>query len=119
MAPTEAGLHADRQPAFLEGATTTGDMAARAAKMWLSNTTNKLSLPTYNKAADTDGDGLLDADEFQALFDLDGDGNISEHEKAKAYKMFAMVDKDGDGQLTKEELKQIAQQQKKFKARAM
>ena len=33
--------------------------------------------------------------------------------------MFAMVDKDGDGQLTKEELKQIAQQQKKFKARAM
>ena len=51
-------------------------------------------------------------EEFQALFDLDGDGDISEHEKAKAYKMFAMVDKDGDGQLTKEELKQIAQQQK-------
>ena len=102
-----------------------GDMSAkvsavRAAAMWMNLVTNKLSLPHNNEVADADGDGMLDAEEFQALFDLDGDGDISEHEKAKAYKMFAMVDKDGDGQLTQEELKQLANAQpEKFKARAM
>ena len=75
--------------------------------MWLTNPQNKMSLPSNNAIADADGDGLLDADEFKALFDLDGDGNISAHEAAKAAKLFAMVDKDGDGQLDIEELKQV------------
>ena len=44
---------------------------------------------------------------FQQMFDLDGDGQLSQHELAKAAKLFAMVDKDGDGQLTEEELKQV------------
>ena len=68
---------------------------------------NKLSLPHNNKAADTDGDGLVDKNEFQEMFDLDGDGQLSKAELEKAAKLFAMVDKDGDGQLTQEELKQV------------
>ena len=100
------------------GATTTADKGARAASIWLSNTTNRLSLPSNNAKADKDGDGLLDNDEFTELFDLDGDGNISAFERAKAEKLFKMVDKDGDGQLTKEELKQLANANpQKFKAR--
>ena len=61
--------------------------------MWLSNPQNKMSLPSNSQAADADGDGLLDADEFQQLFDLDGDGQVDQAERAKALKMFAMVDK--------------------------
>lgn len=68
---------------------------------------NKLSLPHNNKAADTDGDGLVDKNEFQEMFDMDGDGQLSKAELEKAAKLFAMVDKDGDGQLTQEELKQV------------
>ena len=84
----------------------------------------------------------MDKAEFAELFDLDGDGNVSQAEKEKAAKLFALVDKDGDGQLTEEysrpklsirgsalscpliessygrELKQLAHAQpKKFKAR--
>ena len=95
------------QPPFVEGATNTPDMAARAAQMWLSNPLNKFSLPSVNKTVDADGDGLLDKDEFAGLFDLDGDGVIDANEAAKARALFAMVDKDGDGQLTEEELKQV------------
>ena len=68
---------------------------------------NKMSLSHNNKAADTDGDGMVDKSEFQQMFDLDGDGQLSKHELEKAAKLFAMVDKDGDGQLTEEELKQV------------
>ena len=96
------------QPAFLEGSTSTEDAAARTAQMWLSNPLNRFSLPSVNKAADADGDGLLDKDEFAGLFDLDGDGQVSAAEAAKAKALFAMVDKDGDGQLTEEELKQVS-----------
>ena len=95
------------QPPFVEGATSTEDMASRAAQMWLSNPLNKFSLPSVNKAVDADGDGLLDKDEFAGLFDLDGDGVVDANEAAKARALFAMVDKDGDGQLTEEELKQV------------
>ena len=95
------------QPPFVEGATSTPDLAARAAQMWLSNPLNKFSLPSVNKTVDADGDGLLDKDEFAGLFDLDGDGVIDAKEAAKARALFAMVDKDGDGQLTEEELKQV------------
>lgn len=95
------------QPAFVEGATSTEDLATRAAQMWLSNPLNKFSLPTVNAAVDADGDGLLDKDEFAGLFDLDGDGVVDANERAKARALFATVDKDGDGQLTKEELKQV------------
>ena len=95
------------QPAYLEGKASTDELAKRAAAMWLSNPANKMALPHNNKAADADGDGLLDKSEFQQMFDLDGDGQLSQHELAKAAKLFAMVDKDGDGQLTEEELKQV------------
>ena len=50
--------------------------AVRAAAMWMNLVTNKLSLPHNNEVADADGDGMLDAEEFQALFDLDGDGDF-------------------------------------------
>ena len=83
------------------------DTAAEAARGWIANPANKMSLPQNNKAADADGDGLVDSKEFQQLFDLDGDGNLSQHELDKAAKLFAMVDKDGDGQLTEEEMKQV------------
>jgi len=96
------------QPAYLEGATPTQTAASRTAAMWLSNPLNKHSLPMAAKAADTDGDGMVDKDEFKALFE----GN------AQADKLFAMIDKDGDGNLTEDELKQLAHaQQNKFKAR--
>ena len=87
-------------------------------KLFLSSVpTNKLSLPNYNQAADADGDGLVDSEEFRNLFDLDGDGNVDAEEAKKAAKLFAMVDKDGDGQLTQEELKQLASTgERKFKA---
>ena len=94
------------QPAFVEGATSTEDLATRAAQMWLSNPLNKFSLPTVNAAVDADGDGLLDKDEFAGLFDLDGDGVVDANERAKQGRSC-----DGrqrrDGQLTKEELKQV------------
>ena len=80
----------------------------RVHTVWLSGRLNRLSLPQNNKGADADGDGLLDKDEFQELFDLDGDGQISVDEKARAMTLFSLVDKDGDGQLTQEELKQLA-----------
>lgn len=76
--------------------------------MWLSNPLNKYTLAQNNTAADADGDGLLSKDEFKELFDLDGDGNVSAAEQAKAMAMFAQVDKDGDGQLTQKELQQLA-----------
>ena len=86
----------------------TEQVAAEAARGWLNNPANQMSLPQKAAAADTDGDGLIDRKEFQELFDLDGDGQLSQAEKAKAAKLFAMVDKDGDGQLTEEEMKQLA-----------
>jgi hypothetical protein len=86
---------------------TTEESAKVAARGWLANPTNKMSLPENNKGADADGDGLVSSKEFAQMFDLDGDGNLSQHELAKAAKLFAMVDKDGDGQLTEEELKQV------------
>ena len=52
-----------------------------------------MSLPKNSQVADTDGDGLLDQDEFKQLFDLDGDGQVDAKEQAKAMKLFAMVDK--------------------------
>ena len=82
-----------KAPSFLEGAVSTDTAASRAATMWLSNPQNKMSLPTYSQKADTDGDGLLDQDEFKQLFDLDGDGHVDANEQAKAMKLFAMVDK--------------------------
>ena len=106
--PSDMATQQFLQPAFLEGSTSTEDAAARTAQMWLSNPLNRFSLPSVNKAADADGDGLLDKDEFAGLFDLDGDGQVSAAEAAKAKALFAMVDKDGDGQLTEEELKQVS-----------
>ena len=87
-------------PSFLEGAVSTDIAAKRTAAMWMSNATNKMSLSHVNKAADTDGDGLLNAEEFQQMF-------IKQGSKANAAKLFAQVDKDGDGQLDEEELKQV------------
>lgn len=96
------------KPGFFQR-TSTADDAAQAARGWLNHPPNRMSLPHNNKAADDDGDGLVSAKEFQQMFDLDGDGSLSNHELAKAAKLFAMVDKDGDGQLTEEELKQVRQ----------
>ena len=53
----------------------------KAAQGWLNYPANKMSLPQTNKTVDADGDGLLDKKEFAELFDLDGDGNLSEAEK--------------------------------------
>lgn len=97
------------KPGFFQRISTADD-AAQAARGWLNHPPNRMSLPHNNKAADTDGDGLIDKKEFQQMFDLDGDGNLSNHELEKAAKLFAMVDKDGDGQLTEEELKQVGGQ---------
>ena len=49
----------------------------------------------------------MDKEEFQKMFDLDGDGDVGQAEMEKAAKMFAMADKDGDGQLTEEEMKLV------------
>ena len=116
--PFEAPATRTRPEFWKRTPTETEDSAAQAARGWLNNPANEMSLPQKKAVADTDGDGLIDKKEFQQLFDLDNDGSISQHEMEKAAKLFALVDKDGDGQLTAEEMKQLAHARDvKFKAR--
>jgi len=92
------------------GRRATEEVAKRTATQWLSNPTNKMQLPSSVTAADADGDGLIDKEEFATLLaQAGGRGNVE--------KLFAEVDADGDGELTMEELKRLGDRNRtKFKA---
>ena len=79
------------------------------------------------KAHDKDGDGKLSEDERAAAreawqlkrYDKDGDGKLSEEEKAAAEeakkKFTAKFDKDGDGKLSEDERKAMRESHRKRK----
>ena len=54
------------RPGFFQREST-ADSAAEAARAWLSYAPNKMSLPHNNRAADTDGDGVIDKAECACI----------------------------------------------------
>ena len=86
----------------------TAQLAAACAANWKRNAVNAMTLKENLKAADADGDGTIDKDEFQQLVALAGAQGLT----------FEMVDKDGDGEITEEELQKLQDTQRgKVKAR--
>lgn len=62
----------------------TAAVAAKTAKLWMSNKANMMQLPSQLAAADASGDGVIDQDEFRTLMDqVGGSGD--------AQKIFAEV----------------------------
>ena len=76
--------------------------ATDTAKAWMSHPANKMQLPSLQKAADTDGDGLVDKSEFKELLKAAGSGS-------DANLLFDQMDVDGDGVLTEAEIKALGQ----------
>ena len=74
------------------------------AQAWLKHPANKMQLKSFQKAHDTDGDGLIDASEFKQLLKAAGSS-------ANADVMLAAMDADGDGVLDAEEIKALGQGQ--------
>ena len=68
----------------------------------MSHPANKMQLPSLQKAADTDGDGLVDKSEFKELLKAAGSGS-------DANLLFDQMDVDGDGVLTEAEIKALGQ----------
>ena len=79
---------------------TAADEANAVAQAWMSHPANKMQLPSLQKAADTDGDGLIDTAEFKKLLASAGSGADASH-------LFAQMDTDGDGVLTEAEIKML------------
>ena len=50
----------------------TAAVAAKAAKLWMSNKANQMQLPAQLAAADASGDGVIDQQEFRTLMDQAG-----------------------------------------------
>ena len=97
--------------AFVPGATpdfkvtreTTEADAQLFAQMWLKHPAYRMMLPSTHKAADTDGDGQISAEEFKTMLSDSG------YTGASAASIFQQIDKDGDGQLTEAEIKMLSQ----------
>ena len=70
---------------------------AASARLWLTSTVNKMTLPSNIQLADADNSGTIDRDEFKELVARSGGFRGSE-------KMFAELDKDGSGTLDRSEL---------------
>lgn len=81
---------------------TTSDLATSTAQAWLSHPANKMQLPSLQKAADTDGDGVISVNEFKTLLKSAGSGTDADL-------LFASMDADGDGVLTEAEIKALGQ----------
>ena len=80
-----------------------GTLAAEnIAAAWLAHPANKLQLPGLQKAADADGDGLINQEEFKDLLKAAGSGS-------DASLLFAQMDADGDGVLDEAEIRALGQ----------
>ena len=84
-------------------------LGAAAALLWKANPANNMSLPATIEAADADGDGTIDVDEFKVMLEKAGAG-------VDVAKLFAQIDKDGDGELTAEEMQMLQDRNRRFKA---
>ena len=77
--------------------------ANNVSAAWLKHPANRLQLPGLQKAHDTDGDGLIDTEEFKSLLKAAGSS-------ADASILFEAMDADGDdGVLTEAEIKALGQ----------
>ena len=76
--------------------------ATNVAQAWMAHPANKMQLKSFQAAHDTDGDGLIDADEFKKLLAAAGS-------RSNAEALFNAMDKDGDGVLTADEIKALGQ----------
>ena len=79
------------------------DNASSTAAAWMKHPANKMQLPSLQKHHDTDGDGLIDKDEFKTLLADAGAAG------ADASALFNAMDVDGDGVLTEAEIKALGQ----------
>jgi hypothetical protein len=70
------------------------------AAMWKTSAVNSMRLTHVLFAADVDGDGTIDREEFRALVAKHGGFRGSEE-------MFDKLDTDGDGTLDKKELQKM------------
>ena len=73
------------------------------SQMWVKHPAYKVSLPTLQKEADANDDGVIDADEFKAMLQSSGYKSVS------AAALFSSIDADGDGKLTEAEIKMLHQ----------
>ena len=78
------------------------DDATSVAQAWMKRPVNKMQLTSLQKEHDTDGDGLIDQQEFQSLLKAAGSGT-------DAAILFDAMDTDGDGVLTEAEIKALGQ----------
>ena len=85
-------------------------LGATAAELWKSNPANAMTLSGNVDAADADGDGKINVNEFKDLLAAAG-------ANADVAKLFAELDKDGDGDLTAEEIA-ILQERNRNKVKA-
>ena len=83
----------ERENSFVEDATAT-------AQAWLSHPANKMQLPSLQKLADTDGDGVTSRAEFKNLLRAAGSN-------ADDAVLFSAMDADGDGVLSEAEIKAL------------
>ena len=79
------------------------DVAAETARVFLQNPNNRMLLPASLKAADADGDGTIDAVEFNDLLKCGGAAVGA----SQAAALFAEADADGDGELSVAELQAL------------
>jgi hypothetical protein len=69
------------------------------------------------KRIDTNGDGKVSKEEFQAFFENAGQGKLKDRPRL-IERLFERLDADGDGYLTLEEFKKLPQVREEMRAKA-